>query len=305
MDLLIIGGTHFVGRAIVEDAVARGHGVTVFHRGPAEPEGFPDVEHVHGDRDGGLGTAPRQDVGCGDRYVRLRPARGARLGAAAVRRGRDVRLRLDPLRLSGRCPGRHRRGDADAPAAVPRDRGDHGGVVRPPQGRLRARGAAGVPGTMPDRTARLHRRSARSFRPVHVLGSPRRQRRPDAGSRPAGAAAPGRRRPRPGCLHARSHGGRKGRRVRRRRAAGAAHVGRRARDAGRCRSRRHRARLGGRTVPPGARERGRRRAAPVGHRLPRSAQLRRAQGDRRRAASPSGSRRRSPTRSRGTGAAGR
>ncbi len=55
MDLLIIGGTHFVGRALVEDAVARGHGVTVFHRGPAEPEGFPDVEHVHGDRDGGLG----------------------------------------------------------------------------------------------------------------------------------------------------------------------------------------------------------------------------------------------------------
>ena len=54
MQLLVIGGTHFVGRAIVEDAVDRGHRVTVFHRGPAEPEGFPDVEHVHGDRDGGL-----------------------------------------------------------------------------------------------------------------------------------------------------------------------------------------------------------------------------------------------------------
>jgi 2'-hydroxyisoflavone reductase len=52
--LLVIGGTHFVGRAIVEDAVERGHDVTVFHRGPAEPDGFPDVEHVHGDRDGGL-----------------------------------------------------------------------------------------------------------------------------------------------------------------------------------------------------------------------------------------------------------
>jgi 2'-hydroxyisoflavone reductase len=52
--LLVIGGTHFVGRAVVEDAVARGHAVTVFHRGPAEPDGFPDVEHLHGDRDGGL-----------------------------------------------------------------------------------------------------------------------------------------------------------------------------------------------------------------------------------------------------------
>jgi 2'-hydroxyisoflavone reductase len=52
--LLVIGGTHFVGRAAVEDAVARGHAVTVFHRGPVEPDGFPEVEHLHGDRDGGL-----------------------------------------------------------------------------------------------------------------------------------------------------------------------------------------------------------------------------------------------------------
>lgn len=56
MKLLVIGGTHFVGRAAVEDAAARGHEVTVFHRGPAEPSGFPEVEHVHGDRDGGLGV---------------------------------------------------------------------------------------------------------------------------------------------------------------------------------------------------------------------------------------------------------
>jgi 2'-hydroxyisoflavone reductase len=54
MRLVVIGGTHFVGRAMVEDAVARGHEVTVFHRGPAEPAGFPEVEHLHGDRDGGL-----------------------------------------------------------------------------------------------------------------------------------------------------------------------------------------------------------------------------------------------------------
>jgi 2'-hydroxyisoflavone reductase len=54
MKLLVIGGTHFVGRAVVEDAVARGHGVTIFHRGLVEPDGFPEVEHLHGDRDGGL-----------------------------------------------------------------------------------------------------------------------------------------------------------------------------------------------------------------------------------------------------------
>jgi nucleoside-diphosphate-sugar epimerase len=55
MKMLVIGGTHFVGRHAVEQAVERGHEVTVFHRGGSEPsDGFPDVEHVHGDRDGGL-----------------------------------------------------------------------------------------------------------------------------------------------------------------------------------------------------------------------------------------------------------
>ena len=50
MDLLVIGGTRFFGRAAVEEAVRRGHRVTVFHRGEWEPDGFPDVEHLHGDR---------------------------------------------------------------------------------------------------------------------------------------------------------------------------------------------------------------------------------------------------------------
>jgi len=55
MKLLVIGGTRFVGRHAVEQAVGRGHEITMFHRGESEPgDGFPDVEHVHGDRDGGL-----------------------------------------------------------------------------------------------------------------------------------------------------------------------------------------------------------------------------------------------------------
>jgi 2'-hydroxyisoflavone reductase len=54
MDLLVIGGTRFFGRAAVEEAVRRGHRVTVFHRGEWEPDGFPDVEHLHGDRTRGL-----------------------------------------------------------------------------------------------------------------------------------------------------------------------------------------------------------------------------------------------------------
>ena len=44
----------FFGRAFVEEAARRGHEVTVFHRGESEPDGFPSVEHVHGDRKQGL-----------------------------------------------------------------------------------------------------------------------------------------------------------------------------------------------------------------------------------------------------------
>lgn len=54
MKLLILGGTRFLGRAIVEAAQKRGHTVTLFHRGQSNPDPFPDVEHVHGNRDGGL-----------------------------------------------------------------------------------------------------------------------------------------------------------------------------------------------------------------------------------------------------------
>jgi 2'-hydroxyisoflavone reductase len=52
--ILVVGGTKFVGRAFVEEAIRRGHDVTVFHRGSTEPNGFPNVRHLHGDRDGGL-----------------------------------------------------------------------------------------------------------------------------------------------------------------------------------------------------------------------------------------------------------
>ncbi len=50
MKLLVIGGTQFIGRHFVEDAVARGHEVTLFNRGsrPA-PEGV--AETIIGDRD--------------------------------------------------------------------------------------------------------------------------------------------------------------------------------------------------------------------------------------------------------------
>src|SRR3954468_17473209 len=54
MKLLILGGTKFLGRYVVEEALARGHEVTLFNRGQLSPELFPEVEKLRGDRDGGL-----------------------------------------------------------------------------------------------------------------------------------------------------------------------------------------------------------------------------------------------------------
>ncbi|MGW0486201.1 NAD-dependent epimerase/dehydratase family protein [Nonomuraea sp. NPDC003214] len=49
MRLLILGGGHFLGRTIAEQAVARGHQVTVFNRGKSSVQ-LPDVTTVRGDR---------------------------------------------------------------------------------------------------------------------------------------------------------------------------------------------------------------------------------------------------------------
>lgn len=54
MKLLILGGTVFVGRHIVEAAVARGHVVTLFNRGHHGAELFPSLERLRGDRVGDL-----------------------------------------------------------------------------------------------------------------------------------------------------------------------------------------------------------------------------------------------------------
>jgi 2'-hydroxyisoflavone reductase len=54
MRLLVLGGTKFLGRALVEAALARGHDVSIFTRGRTNPDLFPEVERLRGDRDGDL-----------------------------------------------------------------------------------------------------------------------------------------------------------------------------------------------------------------------------------------------------------
>ena len=51
MKILIIGGTRFLGRHLVHSALARGHKVTLFNRGLTNPDLFPQVETILGDRE--------------------------------------------------------------------------------------------------------------------------------------------------------------------------------------------------------------------------------------------------------------
>ena len=53
MRLLVLGGTRFVGRHLVELALAGGHEVSLFTRGKTNADLVPQVEHLHGDRETG------------------------------------------------------------------------------------------------------------------------------------------------------------------------------------------------------------------------------------------------------------
>jgi NAD-dependent epimerase/dehydratase family protein len=53
MELLVLGGTSFAGRHVVEQALAAGHAVTTFNRGRTNPGLFPDVRSLQGDRTSG------------------------------------------------------------------------------------------------------------------------------------------------------------------------------------------------------------------------------------------------------------
>jgi nucleoside-diphosphate-sugar epimerase len=50
MQVVVLGGTRFIGRAVVASLVGAGHEVTVVHRGLAEPADLAPVDHVHLDR---------------------------------------------------------------------------------------------------------------------------------------------------------------------------------------------------------------------------------------------------------------
>jgi 2'-hydroxyisoflavone reductase len=92
MKVLVLGGTVFLGRRVVDAALAAGHEVTLFNRGKSNPDLYAAsgaVEELHGDRDGGLAplAGRRWDVAIDTSgYVPRIVRQSARLLADAVER---------------------------------------------------------------------------------------------------------------------------------------------------------------------------------------------------------------------------
>jgi len=117
--ILVLGGTAFVGRAIVEDALRSGAEVTLFGRGKTGTDLFPGVARLRGDRDTGDYMALRDgtwdavvDVsGYVPRHV------GQAMDALGDRAGRYLFISSHAVyRQAGLGPG----SDEDAPRRPPR-----------------------------------------------------------------------------------------------------------------------------------------------------------------------------------------
>jgi 2'-hydroxyisoflavone reductase len=54
MKILLLGGPKFLGRHLLQAALERGHSLTMFNRGQTNPDLFPQVDKLRGDRNGDL-----------------------------------------------------------------------------------------------------------------------------------------------------------------------------------------------------------------------------------------------------------
>ena len=84
MRILVLGGTRFAGRAIVEAALGRGDTVTMFNRGITNRGLFPGVETIIGDRTEDLYPLGRREFDVVIDVACYNPA-AARLSAEALR----------------------------------------------------------------------------------------------------------------------------------------------------------------------------------------------------------------------------
>ena len=183
MDLLVLGGTGFIGPHLVRHAVARGHRVTIFTRGRRDRRS-PGVGRRARRRSQRAARRPRERA-LGRRRRRLRDR--SRLGAPVDRAAEGARRPLPVHVVHGRLlpvpHARHRRVDAGAA----RRRGPQGrlGDVRGREGAVRADHAGGLRRSRRRRAPDVHRRPGRHDRPLPVLAAASGPRRRHAGAGPA------------------------------------------------------------------------------------------------------------------------
>ena len=218
----MLGGTAFVGRHFVAAALDGRSRGRPLHAWPDESRALP------GRRASSRGPrweprrAPGTRIRRRDRHLRLRPARRSRLGRAARRARRSLRVRVEHLGLRrGAAPDR---GFAASAPAGPRQRGCRR-PLRRAEGALRRRSGGRLPRQRARDPAGPRRRPARLHRPLQLLAAPDRRGRRGACARIAGSARLGDRRPRPRRVDAPDGRGEGDRHLQRGRAGRAARFG--------------------------------------------------------------------------------
>ena len=160
MKLLVIGGTRFVGRAFVEEAVRHGHDVTVFHRSVSEPEDFPSVEHLHGDRDGQLGLLRGRSWDAVLDTCAYVP-RVVREASAVLQDSAGHYTFVSTLSVHpDDMPAGSTEQTPTHQPPFPQTETVTAETLRPAQGGLRARGHGSIRKPVPDHPSRLHCRAA-------------------------------------------------------------------------------------------------------------------------------------------------
>ena len=202
MRILLIGGTRFIGRHVVESALGAGHDVTIFHRGQHGTDLFPDVEHRLGDRNSDLSAlaegnwdATVDTCAYFPRQVHeLADVLGDRAGhyqqVSSVSAYASPSLAAIGRTLRWRC-------------STTRRRGGHGPDLRRTQGALRTRRGRAVRAPQHRRASDLRRRARRLHVAVPVVGGADRPWRRRARTRPGRRAVTAHRRPGHGGLDGR------------------------------------------------------------------------------------------------------
>ncbi|HWD80668.1 MAG TPA: NAD-dependent epimerase/dehydratase family protein [Kribbella sp.] len=92
MRIAILGGTRFIGRAVVERLTSEGHRLLVVHRGENEPEDLAEAEHAHVDRNDPTALSAVLETFRPEALVDISGMNAAAADAALGAVGPDVKL---------------------------------------------------------------------------------------------------------------------------------------------------------------------------------------------------------------------